>query len=69
MNTYLASFGIEQLRGGWLITEQHIITAKDSDRAWRIAYRDCPKGEQVYDVMYFPNEDKELLEYESIDVI
>ena len=51
---WLATYGARQLRGGWLVTEQHIIHAVDYPTAFKIARKDCPKGESVLNVDSIP---------------
>lgn len=65
---WVATYGAKQMRGGWLVTEQHLLEAKDYPTAFKIGLRDCPRGESL---MYIDEikQDKDLLDYESIDVI
>lgn len=44
---WLATYGCRQLRGGWIITEQHVVYAPDINNAYKVATRDCPRGESL----------------------
>jgi len=47
---WLATYGCRQLRGGWLVTEQHIVYAPTIMDAYKIANMDCPRGESLMNV-------------------
>lgn len=69
MNSYAVTYGQIAGRGGWQIQAQDIIEARCLDDAITKAYRIARKyRDSVLDVrpiMY----DKDLLDYESIEVI
>jgi hypothetical protein len=65
---YVATYGIKQKKGGWFITEQMFINASSESNAWIKAKRQAMRGEDVYLVEPI-KEDKELLDYDSMDVI
>ena len=47
---FVATYGVKQMRGGVLVTEQMIIDAESIDVAWRLASHRCKRGEFVYNV-------------------
>jgi hypothetical protein len=48
METFNAFFGVPQQRGGFMLTEQMIITAVDYEHAHKQAMYHRKRGEQVY---------------------
>lgn len=71
MKSYVATFGYDLLRGGKRITGTEFINADSFEQAWMKAGRMCSKTERVLYVDEFikREEDKDLLDYESIDVV
>jgi hypothetical protein len=67
-HSWVATYGIKQMRGGWLVTEQHIISAIDYPTAWKIGRKDCPRGETLMSIDLI-KQDLDPLDYDSIDVI
>lgn len=45
---YVATYGVKQMRGGVLITEQMIINAKDLDQAYFMAGYHLKRGELLH---------------------
>jgi hypothetical protein len=68
MNGWVATFGIKQPKGGWLVTEQAIVEAVDYPTAFKCGIALCPRGESVMDVQLI-HEDRDPLDYDNIDVI
>lgn len=68
MSTWAATYGIKQGRGGWLVTEQSIVEASDYFSAHKIGRSRCKRGEALMSLDYI-NQDLDLLDYDSMDVI
>lgn len=68
MSTWAATYGIKQGRGGWLVTEQSIVEAGDYFSAHKIGRSRCKRGEALMSLDYI-NQDLDLLDYDSMDVI
>jgi len=67
---YFVSFGIKYGRGGMRLTGQDYVDASSIQQARTIAKAMCAKHEHVlYVDEVQPFEDKDLLDYESIEVI
>jgi len=49
-NRYQLTFGIKQGRGGYLLTEQMIINAKDEEQAYCVAGWHLKRGEALLSV-------------------
>jgi hypothetical protein len=65
---WVTTYGIPQPQGGWFVTEQHVYSAANYDKAISISYRECKRGERVIEVQAI-HPDRDLLDYDSIDVI
>ena len=71
MKTYFVTYGYP-LRTGFRFTGQGFINARSFQHAWDAAMKSCGKGEQVLFVDTPPDpypEDKDPLDYKSIDVV
>lgn len=69
---YMLTFGFRQGRGGVRITGTHYVMAPDAMVARSKAQRMCARYEEVLfcdRVDYFSEEDKDPLDYESIEVV
>lgn len=67
---YFVTFGFTYGRGGQCITGQDYVMAKNKDHARTRAKALCSRHESVLWIDEIqPMEDKDLLDYDSIDVI
>lgn len=69
--TYVVTYGIP-MGTSYRITGTGFVNARCSQHAWDAATGSCGKGEQVLFVDLPPNpypHDRDLLDYDSIDVI
>jgi hypothetical protein len=71
MKSYVVTYGYDLLRGGKRITGSDFINAESFEQAWIKAGSLCSRTERVLYVDEYikPLEDKDLLDYESIEVI
>lgn len=71
MKSYVVTFGYDLLRGGKRITGSDFVSADSFEQAWIKAGAMCSRTERVLYVDEFVKreEDKDLLDYESIEVI
>lgn len=68
MIAWVATYGIKQPRGGWLLTEQNLLQARNYQEAHKMGLHMCKRGEALVTVEEIP-QDLDLLDYDSMDVI
>lgn len=71
MKNYAITYGFDLMRGGKRITGTHFVEARNAHEAHMIGAGMCSRTEKVLYVDEFikHEEDKDLLDYESIEVI